>query len=78
MHLGVVAFIVVCIFILLGILEFLWDELRSHQRRRVILRKYAHTEKILFTLKEGETIVGVLEEQKTLCFYIGRHVIEKD
>ena len=53
MHLGVVAFIVVCIFIFLGILEFLWDEFRSHQRRRVILRKYAHTEKILFTLKRG-------------------------
>jgi hypothetical protein len=65
---------VVGMFILLILLERLWNEFRSHWRRRVILRKYAHTEQIVFTLHAGETIVGVREEKGALCFYVGRDI----
>jgi hypothetical protein len=65
--------IIVGTFVFLILLERLCHELRSNWKRRVILRRYAHTEKVLFALSEGETIVGVREEQKTLCFYVSNH-----
>jgi hypothetical protein len=55
------------------LLERLGRELRSRWNRRVILRRYEHTEKILFALGEGQTIIGVKEEQNTLCFYVANH-----
>jgi hypothetical protein len=55
------------------ILERLCYELRTNWKRRVILRRYAHTEKLLFSLSEGETIVGVTEEQNTLYFHVANH-----
>ena len=61
------------VFIFSLLLACLCDELRSHWKRRVILRRYAHTEKVLFALSEGETIVGVSEEQNTLCFHVANH-----
>ena len=60
------------LFICLIALERVWDEYRSRWRRRVYLRKYAHTDQGLFALSEGETIVGVLEEKHDLCFYVTR------
>lgn len=49
---------IVVTFVFLIILERLCCEIRSQWRRRVILRRYAHTEKVRFALGEGETIVG--------------------
>ena len=66
-------FTIVGTFAFLLILERLCHEFRSNGKRRVILRRYAHTEKALFTLSEGETIVAVKEEQNTLCFYVANH-----
>jgi hypothetical protein len=71
-----VVVIIIGTFFLLIILEHLSNELRSRWKRRVILRRYAHTEKIPFALSEGETIIGVREEHQTLCFYVSNH--EKD
>ena len=65
--------IIVGTFVFLILLERLCNELRSNWKRRVILRRYAYTEKALFALSEGETIVAVKEEQNTLCFYVGNH-----
>jgi hypothetical protein len=62
--------IIVGTFIFLILLERLCYELRTNWKRRVILRRYEHTEKALFALSEGETIVAVKEEQNTLCFYV--------
>ena len=55
------------------LLERLCRELRFGRKRRIILRRYEHTEKILFALGEGQTIIGVKEEQNTLCFYVANH-----
>jgi hypothetical protein len=62
MSLGVFGFLL--------LLERLCHELRSSWKRRVILRRYEHTEKPLFALGEGQTIIGVKEEQNKLCFYV--------
>jgi hypothetical protein len=35
--------------------------------------KYDYTEKVLFALSEGETIVAVKEEHNTLYFYVANH-----
>jgi hypothetical protein len=61
------------IFIASILLACLDNGLRSNWKRRVILRKYAHTEKILFALSPEETIVGVSEEHNTLCFHTAKH-----
>ena len=61
------------IFIIAILLECLDNGLRSSWKRRVILRKYAHTERVLFALSPGETIVGVSEGQNTLCFHVANH-----
>jgi hypothetical protein len=50
--------------------ERLCAELGPLWKRRVILRRHEHTEKIMFTLGEGQTIIGVKEEQNKLCFYV--------
>lgn len=55
------------------LLERLCHALRSSWKHKLILQRYPHTEKILFALSEGETIVGVKEEHNTLCFYVGDH-----
>jgi hypothetical protein len=60
-------------FAFLILLERLCCELRSNWKRRIFLRRYAHTEKVPFALREGETIAGVREEQNTLYFYVGNH-----
>ena len=61
------------VFVFSILLACLDKELRSNEKRRVILRRYEHTEKALFALSEGETIFGVREEQNTLCFYVANH-----
>ena len=55
------------------LLERLCHEWRSNWKRRAILRRDDHTEKVLFALNEGQTIVGVKEEHNTLCFYVANH-----
>ena len=60
-----------CIFLLL--LVSLANKVRSNLKRRLILRRYAHTEQVGFALKEGETIMAVKQEQNTLCFMVGNH-----
>ena len=62
--------IVVCTFICLIVLERVWYEYVSPSRRGVFRRKYAHTDQVLCTLREGETIVGVRQESGRLCFYV--------
>jgi hypothetical protein len=64
--------LVACTLICLIALERAWYEYISPLRRRIILRKSAHTEKLAFALNEGETIVGVMVEKYDLCFYVGR------
>ena len=59
--------------ILLFLLVSLGYEVRSSWKRRVILRRYAHTERGLFALKEGETIVAVKQELNTLCFMVSNY-----
>ena len=61
------------IFMAAILLAGLDNGLRSSWKRRVILRKNARTEKVLFALSPGETIVGVSEEQNTLCFHVANH-----
>ena len=61
------------IFVSLILLERLCRELRSNGKRRLILRRYAHTEQVGFALKEGETIMAVKQEQNTLCFMVGNY-----
>ena len=67
------AIMIVGIFVFLILLERLCRELRSSWKRRLILRRYAHTEQVRFALKEGETIVAVTQEQNTLCFMVGNY-----
>ena len=64
------AIMLVGIFVFLILLERLCREVRSSWKRRVILQRYAHTEQVLFALKEGETIVAVKQEQNTLSFMV--------
>ena len=61
------------IFITAILFACLDNGLHSSWKRMVILRKYAHTEKALFALSPGETIVGVSEGQNTLYFYVANH-----
>ena len=61
------------IFVFLILLERLCREVRSNWKRRLILRRYAHTEQVGFALKEGETIMAVKQEQNTLCFMVGNY-----
>jgi hypothetical protein len=63
--------IIVGTFVFFILFEYLCHELRSNGKRRILLRRYAQTEKLLFALREGETIAGVREEQNTLYFYVG-------
>ena len=51
----------------------LGNEVHSSWKRRVILRRYAHTEQVLFALKAGETIMAVKHEHNTLCFMVGNY-----
>jgi len=44
--------------------------------RRAILHKSARAEEINFALKEGQTIVGVMDTTKAVCFYIGDDVVD--
>ena len=67
------AILLVGIFVFLILLEQWCRELRSPWKRRLILRRDAHTEQVLFALKEGETIVAVKQEQNTLCFMVSNH-----
>jgi hypothetical protein len=59
--------------ILVIFLERWWYEVHTNWKPRVILRRYADTEKALFALNEGETIVSVREEHNTLYFYVGNY-----
>ncbi len=60
-----------CIFVFL--LVCVGNEAHSNWKRRVILRRYAHTEQVLFALKAGETIMAVKHEHNTLCFMVGNY-----
>ena len=44
--------------------------------RREVTHKSTQAEEINFALKEGQTIVAVLDETKAMCFYIGNDVID--
>jgi hypothetical protein len=41
------------------------------------MHKSTQPAQIKFALKEGQTIVGVLDTSKALCFYIGADVMDE-
>ena len=44
--------------------------------RTNVIHQSTQAEEINFALKEGQTIVAVLDETKAMCFYIGNDVID--
>jgi hypothetical protein len=49
----------------------------KHWRRTNVMHKSTQPAQIKFALKEGQTIVGVLDTTKALCFYIGADVMDE-
>jgi hypothetical protein len=49
----------------------------KHWRRTNVIHKSTLPAQINFALKEGQTIVGVIDTPKTICFYIGADVMDE-
>jgi len=49
----------------------------KHWRRIHVMHKSTQPAQIHFALKEGQTIVGVMDTTKTICFYIGADVMDE-
>ena len=49
----------------------------KHWQRTNVMHTSTPHAPINFALKEGQTIVGVMDTTKALCFYIGAYVIDE-
>ena len=49
----------------------------KYWRRTKVFHKSTQPTQINFSLKEGQTIVGVRDTSKAMCFYIGADVLDE-
>jgi len=49
----------------------------KHWRRPNVIHKSTQPAQINFALQEGQTIVGVIDTTKTMCFYIAADVMNE-